>query len=158
MRTDGLQTAWLGELGEEYTQKAARVNGLFTSRPFHISGYEHWLLFPNVTVATTFGTSFALQTIVPLSPTRARFTSYVFGTKLAEALTPGKQNLVQALYQQIVAFNRKVFEEDRAIIEWVQRGAAQTVQRGILSEDELRVYHFQKDYLMMLASSKPVET
>jgi phenylpropionate dioxygenase-like ring-hydroxylating dioxygenase large terminal subunit len=158
MRTEGLQTAWLGDLGEDYTKKTARVNGLFVSRPLQISGYEHWLLFPNVTLATTFGTSFALQTIVPLSATRTKFTSYVFGTKLTEELTPSKKNLVQALYDQIVQFNRKVFEEDRAIIEWVQRGTAQTQQRGILSEDELRVFHFQRDYLAMLESCRTSST
>jgi phenylpropionate dioxygenase-like ring-hydroxylating dioxygenase large terminal subunit len=156
MQTEGRQTAWIGDLGEEYRRKTDRVNAIFASRPFQITGYEHWLLFPNVTLATTFGTSFALQTIVPLSPTRTRFTSYVFGTVLTEKLNPAKQNLAQAMYAGIVAFNRKVFDEDKAIIEWVHRGATQTRQRGILSEDELRVFRFQKDYLAMLEANQPL--
>jgi phenylpropionate dioxygenase-like ring-hydroxylating dioxygenase large terminal subunit len=155
MRTEGLQTAWIGDLGEEYTRKAGRVNVLFASRPFQITGYQHWLLFPNVTLASTFGTSFSLQTIVPLSPLRTRFTSYVFGTTLGKPLTSAQQNLMHALYEGIVAFNRKVFDEDKAIIEWVHRGARQTRQHGILSEDELRVFHFQRDYLAMLESTSP---
>jgi len=87
---------------------------------------------------------------VPISPCRTRFTSFVFGTKLAECLTPPKQNIAQAFYDSVVAFNRKVFDEDKAVIEWVHRGACETRQTGILSEDEVRVFQFQKDYLRML--------
>jgi phenylpropionate dioxygenase-like ring-hydroxylating dioxygenase large terminal subunit len=75
---------------------------------------------------------------------------------LTEKLNPAKQNLAQAMYAGIVAFNRKVFDEDKAIIEWVHRGATQTRQRGILSEDELRVFRFQKDYLAMLEANQPL--
>jgi phenylpropionate dioxygenase-like ring-hydroxylating dioxygenase large terminal subunit len=150
MKMDGLHTAWLAELGEEFAKKSARVNEFFESRPYKITGYAHWLLFPNVTLATTFGTSFALQYIQPLAPGRTRFASYVFGTRLAEEPKGVQLTLAQTLYEVAVAFNRKVFDEDKTVVEFVQLGSEQTRQTGILSEDEVRVHHFQEDYARLL--------
>ncbi len=155
LKTEGLHTAWLAELGEEFTQKSARVNQVFQHRPFQISGYRHWLVFPNLTLATTFGTSFAIQTIAPLSPGLTRFTSYVFGTQLKEELKGVSQTISQALYDGVVAFNRKVFLEDKAVVEFVHLGAAQTRGPGILSDDELRVFRFQTDYVRLLNELAP---
>jgi phenylpropionate dioxygenase-like ring-hydroxylating dioxygenase large terminal subunit len=120
--------------------------GVFESRPMKIEGYCHQLIFPNLTVASTQGTSFSVQFFEPVDADTTRFTSVVFQTTLARELPESSKGTVDALKESVKAFNRAVFSEDKEICEQVQQGARVTNQAGVLSDEELRVYDFQKQY------------
>lgn len=123
---------------------------LMEAREWHIEDYVHQFVFPNLTIASAFGTSIAIQKIEPLSANETRFTSYVFAAKLPEnELHP----LVKAFNSQAVQFNRQVFQEDLVACEAVQVGIQKAhLAQGTLSQDEERVWRFEKNYMQAMGA------
>ena len=139
-------STWRTTLGGKFLSRLEKLMGVFESRPLKIEGYCHQLIFPNLTVASTQGTSFSVQFFEPVDADTTRFTSVVFQTALARELPDSSKSTVDALNESVKAFNRAVFSEDKEICEQVQQGARVTNQAGVLSDEELRVYDFQKQY------------
>lgn len=142
-------SSWATPLGQKFVARMEKVLRLFESRPLKIDGYFHQLIFPNLTLASTQGTSFSVQFFEPIGPKETRFTSIVFQTKLGE-ISVGVRTAVEAMNKSVVDFNRAVFSEDKEICEQVQRGTAETALTGILSDEELRVGDFQSHYMRAL--------
>jgi phenylpropionate dioxygenase-like ring-hydroxylating dioxygenase large terminal subunit len=138
-------SSWHTSVSSSVAQRFDRLESLTASRPFKIDGYFHQLIFPNLTIATTQGTSFSVQFFEPLSPILTRFTSVVFQTRL-ENTDALHATMIEVMNQSIRNFNRAVFSEDKVVCEQVQLGTAQTTHAGILSDDEMRVHEFQKHY------------
>jgi phenylpropionate dioxygenase-like ring-hydroxylating dioxygenase large terminal subunit len=145
-------SSWESQLGQGFIARMGKIKSLFESRPLKLDGYFHQLVFPNVTIASTQGTSFSVQFFEPVGPGETRFTSFVFQTRLGE-VSPSTQAAVDAMNVSVKDFNRAVFAEDKEICEQVQLGAAETSQTGILSDEELRVGNFQTHYLRMMSST-----
>jgi hypothetical protein len=57
---------------------------------------------------------------------------------------------MDAFEKSLVDFNRKVFDEDKAICEQVQKGVTHTALTGMLSQEEERVHAFQNSYMRLL--------
>ena len=144
-------SSWDTPLGPKFLERMKRVMLLFESRPVHLAGYFHQLVFPNLTIASTQGTSFSIQFFEPMGPRETRFSSIVFQTRLGD-LSPGIQAAVDAMNQSVKDFNRAVFSEDKDVCEQVQLGVAETAQTGILSDEELRVGDFQGQYMDLIKS------
>lgn len=142
---------WCTALGAKFAARLEKPMTVFASRPWKTEGYLHQLVFPNLTVASTQGTSFSVQFFEPVDPDTTRFTSVVFQTRLQDPPPESAQGTIAALNESVKSFNRAVFSEDKEICEQVQRGARITDQSGLLSDEELRVYDFQKQYLRHMA-------
>jgi phenylpropionate dioxygenase-like ring-hydroxylating dioxygenase large terminal subunit len=142
---EGPHSAWQANLTESVAAQMAKLLPVFGEGRYDVTGYFHQHVFPNFTVATTYGTSFALQLFEPAGPGRTRFVSIVFqavipsGSRRAEVTA-------ELLRTSVAEFNRSVFEEDRVICEAVQRGVVDAEGPGILSTEEERVGHFQRAY------------
>lgn len=147
-------SSWRTTLGEKVAARMEKPLRVFAGRPFKTEGYFHQLVFPNLTVATTYGTSFSVQFFEPVDPDTTRFTSVVFQTALPDELAESAQPTVAALNESVKTFNRSVFAEDKEICEQVQQGAHVTDQPGILSDEELRVSDFQKQYWSRMEAGK----
>lgn len=141
----GPHSSWAARLSDEMHASWERVAPALASRPVHVDGYFHQLLFPNVTIATTHGATFAVQVFDPVEPGLTRFVSHVFATTLADA-SPRANALLRALGQSAVEFNRQVFAEDAVVCELVQAGVGRAPGPGILSDEEERVLAFQAAY------------
>ncbi len=124
----------------------SKIEEIYQSRPYKIDGYFHLFIFPNLTLASSYGSSFSLQHFVPISATQTSFVSYVFQTKIEANLSRKQQIILGAMNETIVDFNRTVFEEDKFICEQVQDGVTMTNKVGILSTEEERVLEFHKAY------------
>lgn len=148
-RFEGVHSVWNASVSDAVEKQMNRLEELFRGRPFRIKGYLHQLVFPNLTIATTYGNSFAVQQIVPKGAACTNFTSHVFATKLVGA-GEVKENLRAMINDSVVQFNRAVFLEDKTICEGVQRGIKNGVGSGQLSDEELRVADFQKNYSAMM--------
>jgi phenylpropionate dioxygenase-like ring-hydroxylating dioxygenase large terminal subunit len=123
-----------------------KIEGMYESRPYKFDGYFHLFIFPNFTIASSYGSSFSLQHFVPINATQTNFVSYVFQTKLENYLSRKEQVMLNAMNESIVDFNRTVFNEDKYICERVQEGVSMTNKLGILSTEEERVLEFHKAY------------
>jgi phenylpropionate dioxygenase-like ring-hydroxylating dioxygenase large terminal subunit len=143
-------STWRTALGARFLARLEKPMQVFASRPMKIDGYLHQLVFPNLSLASTQGTSFSVQFFEPIDANTTRFTSVVFQTALAEESSPTARSTIEALNQSVKDFNRAVFSEDKGICEQVQQGAQITNQPGLLSDEELRVYDFQKQYTIYM--------
>lgn len=139
----GLHSAWAATLNEASTAGWRRVEPVFADRPVRIDGYEHVLVFPNFTVATTFGMSFSFQQFQPLGPEKTRFTSHVFFSRVEE-MSGARQAMVDLLAGSVVEFNRAVFLQDKEICETAQLGVREALVAGCLGAEEQRVHRFQE--------------
>ena len=63
---------WNARLSEATKTKWDKAAHIFESRLFHVSGYLHQYIFPNLTIASTYGNSFSIQIFDPES---AEFTN-----------------------------------------------------------------------------------
>jgi hypothetical protein len=148
-RFEGLHSAWYADVSETSQKQMARLENIFGSRPYKVKGYLHQLAFPNLTIATTYGNSFAVQQIIPAGATHTTFVSSVFAAKL-EGGGETEENARAMINESVVKFNRAVFLEDKTICEGVQRGVRNGLGMGQMSDEELRVADFQRNYVEMM--------
>lgn len=131
-------------LMKENEGKQEKVHRPFQARDYKIDGYKHLILFPNVLISSTYGISFNLSHVIPIDENTSLFKSYVFITKkeASEKVSP-----IEIMYKDsLVDFNRKVFDEDKAICQQVQKGVKFSSYDGELSQEEERVLYFQQKY------------
>lgn len=107
-------------------------------------GYFHQFVFPSLTLATTEGLTYSVQSFRPLTPHSTEFTSYVFAA--AQNGSDDERKVLLEACGSAVDFNRAVFEEDRIICGQTQRGIQMADSRwtGELSGEERRVGEFQR--------------
>jgi phenylpropionate dioxygenase-like ring-hydroxylating dioxygenase large terminal subunit len=130
-------------LMKENEGKQAKVHKSFQDRDYKIDGYKHLIIFPNILISSTYGISFNLSHIIPISEEKTLFKSYVFTTKKQNT----SESIIEKVYEQsLIDFNRKVFDEDKIICEEVQKGVKYSSYDGELSEEEQRVLFFQEKY------------
>jgi phenylpropionate dioxygenase-like ring-hydroxylating dioxygenase large terminal subunit len=141
-------SSWTSNLNIEKDKGGyKKIDKYFSPREYDIEGYKHILVFPNLLVSSTHGISFNYSLVEPIKPNVTKFTSYVFTTKTDSIPTP---IVIKAFEESLINFNRKVFEEDKAVCQLVQLGVKHTHLSGKLSDEEERVHHFQKIYLEYL--------
>jgi phenylpropionate dioxygenase-like ring-hydroxylating dioxygenase large terminal subunit len=136
-------SSWSADLNAQLNARMEKFMAVFSTRPFKVSGYFHQLIFPNLALATLNGTSFSFQVYEPQSPDLTRFTTMLFQTQVDAAT---KSAVIETLNQSAKEFNRVVVHEDKDICEQVHLGARVTDKLGLLSDEELRVLDFQKQY------------
>jgi phenylpropionate dioxygenase-like ring-hydroxylating dioxygenase large terminal subunit len=122
--------------------RMAAVEALFSGRTYEVDDYRHLLIWPNTTLATTKGMSFALQLFEPVSPGETRFTSLVFST---DADVPAAA--AEMFGKSVADLNRQIFAEDAEVCQHLQQGVADAATAGILSDEEDRVRHFHDCYM-----------
>ncbi|EJL66739.1 aromatic ring-hydroxylating oxygenase subunit alpha [Flavobacterium sp. CF136] len=128
---------------KENEGKQAKVHKPFQERNYKINGYKHLIVFPNILISSTYGISFNLSQIIPLTEDKTLFKSFVFMTKKES----NNGSILEKVYEEsLVDFNRKVFDEDKTICQEVQKGVKFSSYDGELSQEEERVLFFQEKY------------
>lgn len=143
-----LHSEWDADLSTKRSDDSMqKIEAMFEPREYYIEGYKHFLVFPNLLISTTYGSSYNFSLIEPLNTSQTRFNSYVFTAKSDQS---AKKALLAAYKQALVDFNREVFKEDKAICELVQKGVCHTEFQGVLSLEEERVHAFQRNYIAIV--------
>ena len=132
---------------KENSKKLKYLHKHFSQRIFKVDGFIHYLIFPNLLISSSYGTTFNVSIINPVSASKTEFISNVFLSKLNEG---SELSDVSDFANTAVDYNRKVFDEDKIACEAVQEGVKYTSQPGVLSLEEERVHKFQQDYLNYL--------
>lgn len=134
-------------LVKEGSKKLKFLHKGFSDRKWIIDGFIHYLIFPNLLISSSYGTTFNVSIINPISSSKTNFISNVFLGKLNEGLS---RSSVGDLIDTAIHYNRKVFDEDKTACEAVQESVKYTSQPGVLSLEEERVHKFQEDYINYL--------
>lgn len=150
---------WMDEPHSIYLSKAKKVDqkvrkfvSTFSeARKLPVDGYQHYLVFPLLTMSTLFGMSLNVHSLSPISPTETKVTNYAFMGKLNDSTL--EQILLKMSRQASGDLVKTVWDEDKPICEQVQLGISSLDDLGgILSSDEQRVYEFQKTYVNLMNS------
>ncbi len=142
---EGPHSSWQTGVNAKTQDMWEKVSHLYETRKYRQSGYFHQFIFPNLTIATTFGNSFSVQRFEPMAVDRTQFISWVYDTPL-ELHKPVEKAIVASMNQSITAFNRAVFLEDKTVCAHVQSGVRHAQGEGLLSDIEGRVFAFQEAY------------
>lgn len=122
-------------------------------REFVHDSFFHIYIFPNLFISSTEGSSFYVGNALPngVGETNLRVRFFESSLELGEK-ERSRQNMIN---EQANALGLKVIEEDRAILENVQRGMMLSDRPGILGADEIRIAEFHKHYERLMGSAEP---
>ena len=122
-----------------------RIVAHLDGRGFAHDSFFHVHIFPNLFISSTQGTSFYIGQALPQSPdwTTLRIRFFEPAIKLNE----GGRRRQDALNHGSIPLGLKVIEEDRAILETVQRGIAIARQMAVFGQEEVRLTAFNEGYL-----------
>jgi phenylpropionate dioxygenase-like ring-hydroxylating dioxygenase large terminal subunit len=132
---------------DKNSKKNNYLNKFFDLEMWNSDGFIHYLIFPNLLISSSYGSTFNVSHVIPKNSHLSTFTSYLFVGNLKKDF---KIDDINFFIDQSVEYNRKVFDEDKKVCELVQIGVSQTNQHGQLSLEELRVHEFQKNYLNLI--------
>ncbi|NHO56562.1 Rieske 2Fe-2S domain-containing protein [Acetobacter lambici] len=121
------------------------VSRLGLQKSTHYKGYDHFFLFPNMTVLISGGTVVGAQIYEPMGP---EATHLRFWMLLPPSTKPAQRASAagHAVEQKLTEFNDLVLEEDRIISESVQKGKHQTHRPAVLGTNERRIALFHNEW------------
>jgi len=127
----------------------ARAVAHLAHREFAHESFFHVHIFPNLFISSTEGTAFYVGHAIPASAheTNLRTRFFAPGVKLDER-TQARQDLMN---KQGAMLGKHVINEDREILETVQRGMASANRSPLLGADEVRIAAFAAAYNAAMA-------
>jgi phenylpropionate dioxygenase-like ring-hydroxylating dioxygenase large terminal subunit len=119
------------------------------ARDYRHDSFFHIHIFPNLFVASTEGASFYIGHALPIGPeeTMLRVRYLAPALDVEERHRP-KQEL---LNNQTTASGLRIVEEDRPILERIQKGVRLTAKPGALLNNEPRIASFMQAYTSAMA-------
>jgi choline monooxygenase len=114
------------------------------SRGFVHDSFFHIYIFPNLFISSTQGLSFYVGQALPLAAGRTDLRFRLFEPKLE--LTRAQRAAQDLVNGNGSALGRAVIEEDRTILEQVQRGIALGSRSGAIGTEEVRIAAFMSAY------------
>jgi phenylpropionate dioxygenase-like ring-hydroxylating dioxygenase large terminal subunit len=114
--------------------------------------YTHHFIFPNLTVTSFMGYSFHIQQFEPTESAVTTIHSRTVGVSFS-GQNPVGAKMIERIYADGHAFTAKLFDEDSAICERVQRGLNQAERLAVIGLGiEARVAHFHRAYQSAIAT------
>jgi phenylpropionate dioxygenase-like ring-hydroxylating dioxygenase large terminal subunit len=139
-------------LASDDAEKDRAYLSAFAKRPFQPMGSHVSLVFPNLVIVSVFGLSYLLTSVRPEGPERTHLSYRLFEAKPDEGATldPALREYRRAVLK---AFAYKtIIDEDKGIVEALQKSAASSNGPSILGLAEECVHHFQRNVLAALGS------
>lgn len=118
-------------------------------RGFAHDSFYHVLIFPNLLIASTEGYSFYVGHVIPTAPNETMLRTRYF--EPAVELSAGKRARQDLVNETTRDQALKIIEEDRPILENVQRGIEISEKPGIVAESEVRVRAFFEAYSNLMS-------
>jgi len=121
-------------------------------REFTHDSFFHIHIFPNLFISSTEGTAFYVGHALPWSATETRLRVRLFEPNVE--LTEAGRLRQDAINKQGSALALQVIEEDRAILETVQRGISIADRPAVLGSEEIRIRAFHKAYTERMTEAR----
>ncbi len=122
-------------LRENYVKKFKKFSNNFGNK------YNHILIFPLSTIATTMEHSFYLQRYTPLGTNKTLITSDIYLSNFNKKVSDSTLNFFSDMSKK---FNDTVFEEDQVICENNHAGIKSLNSNTIIGDYEERIKFFRK--------------
>jgi phenylpropionate dioxygenase-like ring-hydroxylating dioxygenase large terminal subunit len=119
------------------------------SREFHHNSFYHIHIFPNLLVASTEGISFYVGHVLPVGPEETILRMRYFEPNV-ELKAPRHRARQDLLNEQTNAHGTEIIEEDRSVLEGVQKSIRVADGSGRIGSGETRMLTFMQYYLEMM--------
>jgi phenylpropionate dioxygenase-like ring-hydroxylating dioxygenase large terminal subunit len=113
-------------------------------REFSHDSFFHIYIFPNLFISSTQGLSFYIGHALPEAAASTGLRFRLFEPKLE--LTRGQRASQDLINRSGAELGRNVIEQDRVILEQVQRGVQVSDKPGVIGADEVRIAGFMDSY------------
>jgi choline monooxygenase len=115
-----------------------------SERPFDHNSFFHVFVFPNLFIGSSQGLSFYVGHALPDGPERTVLRMRNFEPRVElSAKHRARQEPINAEQN---AMSLKLLEEDRAVLEQIQRGIHLADKPGAIGDDEVRIAAFHSHY------------
>ena len=121
-----------------------RILSHLDDRPFKHESFLHMYVFPNLFISSQEGLTFYVGQALPLNAQQTTLRTRLFEPKFSE--TAGTRQRQDVLNKQTIEISGKVINEDKPILEAVQRGVGISNKAGYLGQDEVRIEAFFERY------------
>lgn len=118
------------------------------ARSFAHESFFHVYIFPNLFISSTQGLSFYVGQALPVSASETNLRFRLFEPKLE--LTRAQRAAQDMINRSGAELGRTVVEQDRAILERVQKGVELSQKPGIIGEDEIRIAAYMEAYQRLM--------
>lgn len=125
-------------------------------RTFAHDSFFHIHIFPNLFISSTEGTNFYVGHAIPKAANTTMLRVRLF--EPAVELTAGGRARQNAINQQSVPLALQVIEEDRSVLERVQRGTTIAERPSVLGGEEVRIAAFHRGYHRAMSASTTAAT
>lgn len=122
-------------------------------REFAHQSFYHIYIFPNLFVASTEGLNFYVGHALPVAAEESMLRARYFEPNVE--LKPSHRMRQDMLNDQTGLYGLNVVEEDRVILETIQRGLRLSDRPGIIGEGEPRIRAFMAHYAERMAQPVP---
>jgi phenylpropionate dioxygenase-like ring-hydroxylating dioxygenase large terminal subunit len=112
--------------------------------------YKHSLFFPNFTIGVYEGLNITIGVIIPLNAKETIYRLLYFNSKIQRDNKTLSNNLLESMKEEVINFATKVFNEDKEIIEQVQKGVEEADHPGMVYDTDKRVIWFMDAYSKMM--------
>jgi phenylpropionate dioxygenase-like ring-hydroxylating dioxygenase large terminal subunit len=129
---------------EEREHLRQRYLSHLKGRSFVHNSFYHIHIFPNLFISSGEGLSFYVGQPLPISPTETRLRMRIF--EPAVNLSAKHRARQEPINEGTIRTSLALIEEDRAILEGVQRGIAMSDKPGAIGDDEARIAYFMERY------------
>lgn len=122
-------------------------------RPFDHNSFFHVFVFPNLFIGSSQGLSFYVGQLLPLEAGQTVLRARNFEPNVA--LSPkhrARQDPISAEQNQM---SLRLIEEDRQVLEQIQRSLRLADKPGAIGDDEIRIREFHRHYERVMAGTAP---
>jgi phenylpropionate dioxygenase-like ring-hydroxylating dioxygenase large terminal subunit len=121
------------------------------SRGFSHNSFYHIYIFPNLFISSGEGLSFYVGHAHPEAADATQLRMRIF--EPAVELSAKHRIRQDAINEGTVSTSLALVEEDRAILENIQKGLALTEKPGAIGEEEVRIAAFMERYMARMADA-----
>jgi len=131
--------------------KKRKVLNFLENRSFKHDSFYHLFIFPNLVISSTEGASFYIGQIFPLSPKKTDLKVRFLEPKLDYSqVNPGIREI---LAEESVRMGYEILDEDKAILENIQKGIEHSNSPGAVNTEEVRIQYFFEQYNQIISHS-----
>jgi phenylpropionate dioxygenase-like ring-hydroxylating dioxygenase large terminal subunit len=128
----------------EISVKRKKILQYLDNRKFKHDSYYHLFIFPNLFISSTEGVSFYIGHALPNHFCKTNLRTRYFECKIANM--EDYRNYQDFVNSDIVNFGNEILNEDKEIIENVQKGLSISNKNLYLNKEEFRIKEFHEHY------------
>ena len=130
---------------DENYQEQNKVLKYLDKRTFNHSSFRHYYIFPNLVISSTEGTSIYVGNILPVAANETILRKRFYNIHFEEGFLP-KPTIHNAFLEMVKTSINSILEEDRVVLEEVQKNMKFAKNYYYLGSQEQRLVDFHKKY------------